>query len=96
MAAKPGETFGMVRPSSYEGEPLHGKPTRVFAYCGRPATGNGPFPAVLLVHGGGGHAFADWADYWAQRGYVALAMDTGGCGPDEKHLPDGGPEADDV
>ena len=22
-------------------------------------------------------------------------MDTGGCGPDEKHLPDGGPDAED-
>jgi cephalosporin-C deacetylase-like acetyl esterase len=95
LATKPGELLGMVRPVFYEGEPLHGKPTRVFAYYGRPATGAGPFPAVVLVHGGGGHAFPDWADYWARRGYAAMAMDTGGCGPDEKHLPDGGPEADD-
>ncbi|MGO9108613.1 MAG: alpha/beta hydrolase family protein [Thermoguttaceae bacterium] len=92
---KAGESVGLVRPVFYEGQPLNGKPTRVFAYYGRPAAGEGPFPAVLLVHGGGGHAFPDWADYWARRGYAALAMDTGGCGPGEKHRSDGGPEATD-
>ena len=49
---------------------------RVFAYLGRPATGKGPFPAMVLVHGGGGKAFREWAEHWAKRGYVALAMDT--------------------
>jgi dienelactone hydrolase len=79
----------------YAGEPFHGKPTRIFAYYGRPA-GSGPFPAVLLVHGGGGTAFPDWARHWAQRGYVAMAMDLTGHGPQGK-LPDGGPdETDDV
>ena len=39
-------------------------------------------------------AFPDWAAYWAQRGYAALAMDTAGQGPQGK-LPDGGPDQSD-
>jgi len=78
----------------YESEPFEGHPTRVFAYYARPAKGDGPFPAMLLVHGGGGKAFADWARHWAERGYVALAMDTAGHGP-QGRLPDGGPDQDD-
>ena len=91
-----GDPSGLVREVYYEGEPYQGKPTRVFAYYGRPAQGDGPFPAMLLVHGGGGKAFAEWATLWAQRGYAALAMDTAGHGPGGKErLPDGGPDQDD-
>ena len=89
-AADWGTRTGPVQEVYYQGEPYHGKPTRVFAYLGRPASGNGPFPAMVLVHGGGGKAFCDWAEHWAKRGYVALAMDTAGCGPNGP-LPDGGP-----
>ncbi len=84
----------LVRELYYEGEPFEGKPTRVFAYYGRPE-GKGPFPAVLLIHGGGGKAFSDWAELWAKKGYVALAMDLAGHGPDGK-LPDGGPDQEDT
>ncbi len=84
-----GQVKGLVQDVYYAGVPFQGKPTRVFAYYGRPA-GDGPFPAVLLVHGGGGAAFANWAEYWAKRGYVALAMDLSGNGP-AGHLEDGGP-----
>ena len=84
-----GVTNGLVREVYYAGEPYQGNPTRVFAYYGRPE-GKGPFPAVLLVHGGGGKAFSAWAEHWARRGYVALAMDLAGCGPAGR-LPDGGP-----
>ncbi len=66
----------------------------MFAYYGRPE-GDGPFPAMLLVHGGGGKAFAEWAELWAKRGYVALAMDLAGNGPDGECLPEGGPPQDD-
>lgn len=89
-----GGRTGLVQEVWYEGEPFRGKPTRVFAYLGRPAEGSGPFPAMLLVHGGGGKAFKDWAAHWAKRGYVALAMDTAGCGPNGR-MPDGGPAQDD-
>ena len=86
-----GERSGLVREVTYQGELLEGKPTRVFAYYGRPESGEGPFPAMVLVHGGGGTAFAEWATLWAKRGYCAIAMDLAGCGPGRKRLPDGGP-----
>lgn len=101
LASAPPATWGeakgkdLVRDLTYEGVPLNGKPTRVFAYYARPATGDGPFPAMLLVHGGGGKAFREWAELWAKRGYVALAMDLAGHGPDGKRLSDGGPDQDD-
>jgi dienelactone hydrolase len=82
---------GAVRAIYYEGQPFQGKPTRVFAYLARPAKSDGKAPAMVLVHGGGGKAFRVWAELWAKRGYVALAMDLAGNGPDGKKLPDGGP-----
>ncbi len=89
-----GERTNLVQPVYYEGEPFHGQPTRVFAYYGRPAEGQGPFPAMVLVHGGGGKAFSAWAEHWAKRGYCALAMDLSGNGPAGR-LPEGGPTQDD-
>ena len=98
LYAVPATTWGqqtnLTQELFYEGEPFQGKPTRIFAYYGRPPTGNGPFPAMLLVHGGGGKAFREWAEHWAQRGYVALAMDLAGNGPNGR-LPDGGPDQND-
>src|ERR1035441_4031514 len=94
-AAEWGGRTGLVQEGYYQGEPYRGKATRVFAYLGRPATGNGPFPAMVLVHGGGGKAFGEWAEDWASRGYVALAMDPAGCGPNGP-LPDGGPDQGDA
>lgn len=95
-----GASDGLVREVWYEGEPFEGRPTRVFAYVGRPATATGrtaaKVPAVLLVHGGGGRAFKDWAKYWAERGYVALAMDTAGQGPDGSRHDQAGPGQDDT
>jgi len=88
-----GVSDGLVRSIYYEGETFNGRPTRVFAYYAKPK-GEGPFPAVLLIHGGGGKAFADWAHLWARRGYVALAPDLAGHGPEGK-LEDGGPNQDD-
>ena len=35
----------------------------------------------MLVHGGGGHAYADWVKYWNDNGYVAIAMDNTGYFP---------------
>ena len=94
-AAEWGGRTGLVQEVYYQAEPYRGKPTRVFAYLGRPASGTGPWPAMVLVHGGGGKAFRDWAEHWARRGYVALAMDTAGCGPSGR-VPDGGPDQSDA
>jgi dienelactone hydrolase len=89
-------TAGKVLTSlTYEGEPYRGKPTRVFAYLARPEKVAGKLPAMVLVHGGGGTAFKQWAELWADRGYVALAMDLAGRGLDRQRLPDGGPDQDD-
>jgi dienelactone hydrolase len=89
-AATWGEPNHLTREVYYEGDSFEGKPTRIFAYYGCPE-GKGPFPAVVLVHGGKGKAFQDWAEHWAERGYVSLAMDLSGNGPAGR-LPDGGPD----
>lgn len=86
---------GRIRTVYFSGEYLNGRPTRVFAYYARPAKGTGPFPAIVLAHGGGGKAFRDWALHWAERGYIAMAMDLSGNGPDGL-LADGGPVQDDA
>jgi dienelactone hydrolase len=79
----------------YENVSVGGKSTRVFAYYAVPRKGQAPFPAMVLVHGGGGKAFREWASLWADRGYAAIAMDLSGRGPDGKRLPDGGPDQSD-
>ena len=91
--AKWGDAQDGVQEVYYSGEPYQGKPTRVFAYFAKP-DGAGPFPAIVLVHGGGGKAFRDWAVHWAKRGYAALAMDLAGNGPAGR-LEDGGPDQND-
>ncbi len=79
----------------YEGEKYRGKPTRVFAYYASPKTlgkaGDDNVPGIVLVHGGGGTAFANWVELWAKRGYAAIAMDLAGRGEGRQRLPDGGP-----
>lgn len=64
----------------YDGVPLQDGPTRVFAWVGVPKSG-GKVPGMVLVHGGGGTAFADWVKLWTGRGYAAIAMDLCGCVP---------------
>jgi dienelactone hydrolase len=95
----------------YSGEPYHGRATRVFAYYATPGTLAGDrsldhdLPAVVLLHGGGGTAFREWAELWAKRGYAAIAMDLAGQRPNETgnphqgenrvRLDDGGPDQGD-
>lgn len=69
----------------YEGAEYKGKPTKVFAYIGYPEMKKGEkVPAVVLAHGGGGHAFAHWIKIWNARGYAAIAMNTEGFFPAEE------------
>jgi dienelactone hydrolase len=72
-----------VRSVWIEGEDYKGKKTRFFAYYGLPqnATESKKCPAMVLVHGGEGTAFADWVRLWNSRGYAAIAMDTCGAIP---------------
>src|SRR5262249_48779295 len=83
-----------VRSLLYQAEPYRGKPTKVFAFYASPATLKGEdaaekrFPGMVLVHGGGGHAFRKWAELYARRGYAAIAMDLSGrMGEDAKPFP---------
>src|SRR5262245_43754769 len=47
-----GAIDGFVQELYYDGEPMTGKPTRVFAYLGRPTTQSMQrLPAMVLVHG---------------------------------------------
>jgi dienelactone hydrolase len=75
-----------VRALFFEGLPWRGKPTRVFAWYGLPANrGSEKVPAMVLVHGGGGTAFAKWVKMWNDKGYAAIAIDT--CGSVPTHVP---------
>jgi cephalosporin-C deacetylase-like acetyl esterase len=91
----------------YEGEPYKGRKTHVYARYASPrtlgvdTTDGKKYPAVVLVHGGGGHAFPQWAELYAKRGYAAIAMDLAGNkegegGKKTEPLPDGGPPQDDL
>jgi len=76
----PGLESEGVRPLYFDGLPWKGSPTRVFALVGIPAHQPGEkVPGMVLVHGGGGTAFAEWVRLWTSRGYAAIAMDTCGC-----------------
>ncbi|MCA9155921.1 MAG: acetylxylan esterase, partial [Planctomycetales bacterium] len=112
---------GPVHSLYYQGLPYQGHATRVFAYYANPETIKGnadatdtakpsadkqrPWPAVVLIHGGGGTAFREWAELWAKRGYAAIAMDLAGYRPIEGQNPhqrdkrtrleDGGPDQGD-
>ena len=91
-----GNRFGAVEEIYYEGEPYQGRPTKVFAYLAKPTTvSQGKLPAMVLVHGGGGKAFREWAEHWARRGYIAIAMDLAGNGPAGRMF-EGGPDQSDA
>ncbi len=75
-----------IQSLTYEGEAVDGKATEVFAFYASPKTlgksnGNEKFPGIVLIHGGGGTAFADWVWQWANHGYAAIAMDLHGYRP---------------
>lgn len=71
---------------TYAGEKYQGHDTEVFAFYASPITigeakPGAKFPGVVLIHGGGGTAFAEWVHLWAKRGYAAIAMDLNGSRP---------------
>lgn len=85
-----------IRSLAYENEPFNGKATEVFAFYATPGTLKGDasldkeLPAVVLIHGGGGTAFAEWVHLWAERGYAAIAMDLSGRRPSKPQFDDDG------
>ena len=79
--AKEQHTAG-VQGLFFENIPWKGQPTRVFAWMGLPDLPAGATcPGMILLHGGGGTAFAEWVRLWNQRGYAAIAIDQCGCMP---------------
>lgn len=79
---------GQVHSLTYSGEQFGGRDTDVFAFYASPITlgiakADATFPGVVLIHGGGGTAFAEWTWLWANRGYAAIAMDLSGSRPIE-------------
>jgi len=86
---------GPIRSLTYQGERYKGRPSEVFAFYATPGTVAGDpsrdrrLPAVVLVHGGGGTAFAEWVWLWAKRGYAAIAMDLSGRRPERPKFKSG-------
>lgn len=79
---------GAVHSLIYTSEKFQGHDTEVFAFYASPATlgtakPGDKFPGVVLIHGGGGTAFVEWAHLWAKRGYAAIAMDLAGSRPND-------------
>jgi dienelactone hydrolase len=100
-AQRPAEGFDAekgVKAVYFDGPAYKGKPTRVFAWIGLPekVEPGKKVPGIVLVHGGGGTAFAEWVRLWTSRGYAAIAMDNCGQVPKGSYgkwerNPDGGP-----
>ena len=66
-----------VRAIRFTGLPEGERETQVFAYIGFPATASAasPVPGMVLVHGGAGHAYAEWVQYWIDHGFAAVSFD---------------------
>ena len=66
-----------VKAIRFTGLPCKGRNTEVFAYIGFPegASAKAPVPGMVLVHGGAGHAYAEWVQYWIDNGFAAISFD---------------------
>ena len=99
-----------MRDILYDGVGPDGTAAKVFAYVSYPETAPGPdgYPAVVLVHGGGGTALPYYARLWNGYGYAVITMDwynarpvnvekrNGDLAPLEKAQLDGGIRQDHV
>ncbi len=70
-----------IRALTFDGAPINGSKTKVFAYIGYPKDTSKKSPAIVLLHGGMGHAYAQWIQKWTEKGYVAIAFDNTGYFP---------------
>ncbi len=78
---KGGICFDGIKALTYQGADYMGQKTKVFAHIGFPKNIKAPIPAVVLVHGGGGHPEHVWIKKWNAKGYAAISMDTTGFFP---------------
>ena len=69
-----GKTTHEAETFYFSGEPYQGKNTRIFAIYNTPKNAKAPFPAVVLVHGGGGTAFKPWVKKWNDAGFAAISI----------------------
>ncbi len=79
-----------VKAIRFTGLPEGDRETSVFAYLGFPETAStaSPVSGMVLVHGGAGHAYAEWVQYWNDRGFAAISFDGFGqsyTGPDHTY-----------
>jgi len=67
------------------GPGYQGKETRIFAWHALPegASKDAKVPGIVLVHGGGGTAYAPWVKKWTDRGFAAIAIDMFGGVPEK-------------
>ncbi|MBO7154163.1 MAG: acetylxylan esterase [Lentisphaeria bacterium] len=78
-ATLPFKVADHIKAVQIKGVDFNGKPSKFFCWYGVPAVKKGEtVPGIVLVHGGGGFAFAKWVELWNSRGYAAIALDT--CG----------------
>lgn len=84
-SASGANSWSNIKALTYDGVEIDGEKTKVFAYIGYPegVSSTNKAPAIVLLHGGGGHAYAEWVKLWTDRGYVAIAMDNTGYFPSE-------------
>lgn len=94
--------YGETKAIYIKGEPYNDRDTWNFAYVGVPnmQMPDGGFPAIVVLHGGGGCAFHEWVEFWNKKGYVAIAPDLSGQHNGDKSFdgkgapvnPEGGPK----
>jgi dienelactone hydrolase len=74
--AADGPADGNLKPLYLDGLRFRGKPTRFFAWYGTPRRRgeSARWPAVVLVHGGGGTAFKEWVAKWNAQGFAAISL----------------------
>ena len=73
--------FKGIHAVTFDSIEYHGKKTKVFAYMAHPDGADENTPGIVLIHGGGGHAFLPWVKMWLDRGYSVIAPDTVGHMP---------------
>ena len=83
-----------LRAITFDGVTENGKRTRTFAYIALPdgEMPVGGWPGIVLVHGGGGTAFAWAAKLWASYGFAVLAPDWYGRRPVNADIANGSGE----
>ena len=67
---------GAMQSIYFDALEYEGKPTRAFALVEIPqgASDKNKVPGIVLVHGGGGSAFAEWVERWVARDYAAISI----------------------